>query len=879
MDAHFFNLRQGGIPGEEQRKELIEKLLSTLDESQRLAVREDPSRPLLIIAGAGSGKTLTMASRIAFLLLIGVPPQNILGLCFSRQAAETLRERVASVLPHSMASLSHQLKLKTFHAFGLECLRRYGCIDLSTEVYDARRQRELAYAVVETHALCYKGVEAVASLIDFVNRAKTKKDMRAGAELDPSRQSAYLFRFYQTMLHDERQAVDFGDLEQLFLKSLRPHRQSETENSNGIGVPSDTNLGESSNNSCQATSTPSPLALQLQSQYTHLVVDEFQDLNEVQLECLALLAGEECRVTCVGDPNQCIYAWRGATTDSFERWRRRFPRAVTMKLETNYRSSAEIVKAVNTLSYVLQRSYKGSCGHSIKLVKCRNASEQLNLLPRVVDETVRERNPKLSYGDIAVLCRTHRTVRGVVSILKNERIPVQELRHGKPNSIAVVRALLSYLRLCVHPHSNVDVECVLREAPNHFAAASATKFIFSLQAEGLQKRRELHSKQGVGRVVGHAAYSHYTILQELVHNGFAHVHERLRTTKSQQKFLRTLIEATTIAHDALGRVYCDVEDVVRNVVTRAGFDEGNAASVKIRPANGRRCTSSATAAPTVAAVSISRMKRSRGAAYRDQIASPHLSDSVDMWEDMDDDDEVGVSILQLLVEACRTVKQQVAAERHAVTSAAIAEKGVGIVECCESHATGTVDGRNSSVSASGDVSGSSDNFGGAMSRPTCSSAVGAATAVDVKDDPYTILQRVIDEFLDLLPSDDFGPLKHPNVAVEQKPCAITVTTVHQAKGKEWPAVIIPCCYEGEFPIDSRSAEEKRVFYVAMSRAMEDLVFMTAERGQAAAARIQEGGYGLDDPEQVEDQQLQLTPYLQPIGHLLETVCMPGENVS
>ncbi|KEG06065.1 putative ATP-dependent DNA helicase [Trypanosoma grayi] len=670
--------------------------------------------------------------------------------------------------------------------------------------------------------------------------------MRAGAELDPSRQAAYLFRFYQTMLHEQRNAVDFGDLEQMFLDALRPVKQQQQQQEEkkavtptaGIHNDSDGKKNASNGSSAGGMSSaplpflPSPVAMQLRAQYTHIVVDEFQDLNEVQLECLALLAGDSCRVTCVGDPNQCIYTWRGATTNSFERWRSRFPQTKLVQLETNYRSSAEIVGAVNEVTRLSQKSFKGHCGRRITLVQCQHASEQLQLLPRVVEDLLRSRDSTLRYGDIAILCRTRRTVRDVVAALDRDQLPVCELRRSTPNSTASVRAMLSYLRLCVHPHSNLDVECVIRDAPNHFTAAAATKFVFALQAECLQRRRQLGTAE-LQREDSHAAYSYYTILRELVHNGFAHVHERLRTTKQQQKFLRVLIEVTTAAHDALGRVYCDVEDVVRGVAERAGFDEGGARGVRIS-----RHASGGT-------------KRPRSSGSCGFSAGPTLRrHSAATWDEMgggdDDDDSTseaadGMSIPQLLVEACGAVQKQVLAEKCAAAGEdSGSEKNDG-------------DDNNLSISSTSNGIGVRD-----------AAEIGVAVT-DVKDDAYTIVQRVIDEFLALLPTDDFGPLQG-SVKAERRPASITVTTVHQAKGKEWPAVIVPCCYEGEFPIDARSAEEKRVFYVAMSRAMRDLVFMTAERGPSATRSYECSGGG-------EEQPLHMTPYLRPILPLMETVNM------
>lgn len=368
-----------------------EQFLRTLrsDASQRIAACFSSDSPLLIQAGAGSGKTQTMAMRIAVLLLRGVPARHLLGICFTRQAAETLRRRVESVLPAHLRSCAGALKLKTMHAFGLECLRQYGAIDAQTEVYDGAKQRALVRRVVREHAAHERDGDAVDELMDYINKTKTRAqlvDPANGAGSDA--QAAYLYQLYQHALHVECHAVDFGDLLHMFLALLRPATSSvacvEVKNNHDTITNNNTetsiNMNYNSVNNetshcsdsravlCQSsgdnrvtenamtTTLVSEACAALRRQFTHIVVDEFQDFNAVQMEILAQLGGEACRVTCVGDPNQCIYGWRGAVASGFVQWRQRFRQSVLHTLAVNYRSVPAIVSVLNRVVHTQQRA-------------------------------------------------------------------------------------------------------------------------------------------------------------------------------------------------------------------------------------------------------------------------------------------------------------------------------------------------------------------------------------------------------------------------------------------------------------------------------------------------------------------------------------------
>eukprot|EP00796_Vickermania_ingenoplastis_P000596 gene596-325_t len=657
-----------------------------LDPSQHAAAHHDSEQPLLIEAGPGSGKTQTIVFRLAHLLnQPHIRPQQVLVLCFTRQAAEALRQRLQLVLStqeHSGAGgagAASLVKLKTMHAFGLECLRRFRVIDADTEVLDASKQYRLARRLVEEHALHVKGQEGIEGLLDYSSKVKRsskwsqgqallaeryqvltgqqqQEQMRSpnatpssvgagvpGGYYPPEKQDAHLFALYQQALKEEH-AVDFDDLQHIFYQLLRP-----------VVVAQDEAEKE-----------------ELQAEITHILVDEFQDLNDIQFEILTQLAGEACRVTCVGNPHQCIYGWRGALPDIFKLWKQRFPQTALCALALNYRSTPALVEMSN--AFVPGRTQRSStapqqatkeeegaeakrCGLVIECdVECpvpRGAAglpdEMLASYTRpvclvarhVVEHILRSpappapiaatrvqqplpppagepeqvqpalyypRRTPLAYGDIAVLCRTRRTVKEMVQFFSEHRIPVQELKttpgQGGSTLLAFAHSLVAYLRCCLHTPSNEDVQTALTQspAPSRLPERQQKVFFYSLQATSAARRAAQQQQQqpqpqrgadrllpseGVGgrapfftpvaschkEAQGHlpgvafgregrnaaaegpdSLSSFYSILQHAVYVQFSPEQlPKLKVTKPTQKILLRFVQCTAYARDVLYR--------------------------------------------------------------------------------------------------------------------------------------------------------------------------------------------------------------------------------------------------------------------------------------------------------------------------------------
>ena len=977
-----------------------------MDASQMRAATFPIDAPLLLEAGAGSGKTQAMAARIVHLLESGVPARSILGICFTRQAAETLRERVRAILPPFLTRQARALKLKTFHAFGLECLRRFGNLPADTQVMDARRQRELARQVVLAHALREKSSEAVTELVDYVNRVKTMKAPPI-SQSDPNMQEAYLFPRYQKLLHEVSGAIDFGDLQQLFYELLRPvsvetaplNQERESDQGGSDGSSRGEVAGNASSQQQQRRLVPSPVCEALRAEYTHFVVDEFQDFNEIQVELLALLAGDACRVTCVGDPNQCIYTWRGAMPNVFDVWKRRFPHTTLLTLELNYRSDGPIVEATNKVVKASQLAYHHREERAVTLVKCAKASDEESAVPLVLEHVLRRcRDPQLDYGDIAILCRTRRRVKLFLDVLTANRIPVRQLKSNSVDCLSTMRSLLAFLRLCLSPHGpegNADVRTVLNTAPKHRLPAGVSKKFFLALDSVCQSRRDTEAAQirawhhtvshgsldddddskephcyqqnsnnscvasgsgadsnsGVLHVASQRgrgpaatapalgvhpeAYSFFALLRELVYHNFSReAFPKLEVSKNSQKVIRHLVQLVMHAKEMLERPSCDVEQVLRYVMQEGGYDsesalcavatrntetgsssggggkrqrdgDDDAAAHSARPKRvgallmeqcaaqhneqqqqqqhgiqqqrGWHRESSAAALSRRSGAASAVAEGGGGGGFDDDVLPP--AEEAAMWREQRMNlPELVLHTYQDVHEALQgevalQVEARPPAEEDIVSSTSQSRASASLpVGGCSAHALPPHPPRPHSGT---DDSVSVFSTGSGTSTPTLMQALCP---------PTVVLRRVLDEFVSLVASDDFGPLGRPEKTVTVAAAAgsaaspppattswtrrwtgrVTVGTVHSAKGMEWPAVLVPGCWVGEYPANGHP-EEKRVFYVAMSRAMKHLICLTAETTEC------DGKGDMDLMGDPPVRRLESTPFLNAVGDKLEVV--------
>jgi ATP-dependent DNA helicase Rep len=393
-----------------------------LNPQQKQAV-EHIHGPLLVLAGAGSGKTGVIAHKIAQLISRqGHTASQIAAVTFTNKAAREMRSRVASLLP---ANKLEGLAVSTFHSLGLRILQRE-CRALGYKpgfsIFDSDDSRKLL-----------KSLHVDAKDKDFLDRAQAtisrlKGDMLdpevaiARAESDGETALARLYGEYQRHLKAYN-AVDFDDLLRLPVKLFTEHAD---------------------------------VRLRWQSLFRYWLVDEYQDTNATQYELLRQLVGPEPRFTVVGDDDQSIYAWRGARPENIGQLQADYPSLAVIKLEQNYRSCGHILNAANHLIRGNPRMFEK------KLWSALGAGDHLRILPcpdteaeaeRVVSELVshRIRVGKASGAQWAILYRSNHQARAFERVLRERDIPYRLSGGQSFFDKAEVRDVLAYLRLLVNP--------------------------------------------------------------------------------------------------------------------------------------------------------------------------------------------------------------------------------------------------------------------------------------------------------------------------------------------------------------------------------------------------------------------------------------------
>lgn len=464
---------------------LVEKQGKTceLDESQRRAA-ETVNCPMLVAAGPGTGKTQTLTSRIRYLLQMGVEPKRILALTFSNRAAEEMRERIARINEQAAA----QMNVMTFHAFGLDILRRY-YVEAGLESHSPLLDKIDALLHLENnlnvlrlvhYEALHEPTSNLPAILGAISRAKDELCspaeykilgeamlMRAEEEQDEELktkaekvlETARVYEFYQEYLDSEKM-LDFGDLIYRAVRLLRENPAVKRE---------------------------------VCAQFDAVLVDEFQDVNRACGHLLKEIAGCGETLWAVGDLRQSIYRWRGASPANINLFGTDFPNAETLSLETNYRSHKEIVELFSQFAqgmkaagedffheWTAQRGegeFKGK--RTIKFEICDDLETEAS---RIADSVSFYHQQGFNYKDCAVICRTHSQLNKIASVLSRKGIPIFHL--GEIFERDEVRNLLALLDL----KFSTDGHSLIRVAafPEYrIPLADARKFI-SWQTENSQ---------------------------------------------------------------------------------------------------------------------------------------------------------------------------------------------------------------------------------------------------------------------------------------------------------------------------------------------------------------------------------------------------------
>jgi DNA helicase II / ATP-dependent DNA helicase PcrA len=382
--------------------------------------------PLLILAGAGSGKTRVIVHRIAHLILgREVDPGSILAVTFTNKAAEEMGERVARLL----GSRGSRVWVSTFHKFGSAVLRRHlDKLGYPTPfvIYDESDQMSLIKNVLKALGQDPKQTNphAVRAAIEKLKR-KALPEAEFGSEPDPAVEPHLpAIRLYQERLRSSR-ALDFGDL--LYLT----HRLF--------------------------TERPEVLA-DYQARYTQVLVDEYQDTNQVQYLLVRQLAGDRGNVCVVGDEDQSIYGWRGANIANILNFERDFPRARVVLLEQNYRSTKTIIEAASELiggnqARKPKRLWTANDeGAKIRLFCGQDDQEEARW---VVEDILRQKSRGRSLNAMAVFYRTHAQSRVIEDALRKNNLPYKVYGGTRFYDRKEVKDALAYLQFLINPADEI----------------------------------------------------------------------------------------------------------------------------------------------------------------------------------------------------------------------------------------------------------------------------------------------------------------------------------------------------------------------------------------------------------------------------------------
>ncbi|MFW2607811.1 ATP-dependent helicase [Aliarcobacter butzleri] len=407
---------------------MFENLLISLNDSQKIAAQHVDG-PLLILAGAGSGKTKTITTRLAFLISIGIDPSSILTLTFTNKAATEMRERAFSLLDSS--KIFTPPLLCTFHKFGLlflkfhmsELERKNNFIIIDTD--DKKRilksiNKEIPSALLASEVSKYK------------NSLMSPSEVKATAQLKLYQEIAQIYEDYEKYL-EKNNLVDFDDLLLLPYKILK-----NNEN----------------------------LAKQISQKYQYIMVDEYQDTNELQYRLLRLLCSSHNNLCVVGDDDQSIYGWRGATIKNILNFSDHFENSLVIKLEDNYRSTDTILNHANQLiEHNRDRLGKKligtrTKGDSIRIYESNDENDETRKIVEDIKKLIDSgENPK----NIAILFRVNALSRSLEEGFNKAGLHYKLVGGMKFYERSEIKDLIAYFRILTNLNDNFSIKRIINK--------------------------------------------------------------------------------------------------------------------------------------------------------------------------------------------------------------------------------------------------------------------------------------------------------------------------------------------------------------------------------------------------------------------------------
>ena len=422
--------------------------LTSLTEAQQEAVAHVHG-PLLVLAGPGSGKTTVVTQRIANMIASGIAPWNILALTFTNKAAQEMRDRVHTLLEEKSLQV-RGLTVSTFHAFCARVLREWGDRIIGTTsftIYDTADQRSAVKAAIracELNDSNWKPASVLAAISAAKNKLIDVDTFQEEASDFYSKSIAKIYRAYENILRGN-DAVDFDDL---LLKTA------------------------------QLLFGDEEVRHRLQERYQYLMIDEYQDTNHTQFVIADSISKNHRNICVVGDPDQSIYAWRGADIANILDFEEQYSDATIVPLGRNFRSTGHIV---NTSALLIEHNNQRKEKKLYTELHDGNMPTVLSLegeheeAEAIVREVVKLREEEVLLKEMAVLYRVNALSRVLEDAFRNEGVPYVVARGTAFYARQEIKQALSYLRLLVNPRDDIAFVRIINTPTRGIGATSISR--------------------------------------------------------------------------------------------------------------------------------------------------------------------------------------------------------------------------------------------------------------------------------------------------------------------------------------------------------------------------------------------------------------------
>src|SRR6266513_737212 len=436
---------------------------------QQLAAVTAPPGPLLVIAGAGSGKTRTLTYRVAYLLENGVDARNILLLTFTNKAARQMLDRVSNLLPVDAAGIWGG----TFHSIGNRMLRRHGsALGYSSgfTIMDREDQKDLIATVVASSGIDPKEMrfpkaDVLADIFSFVVNTERPMEELLAEKFPYFVPLLEQIKDVQVRYERKKKATNSLDFDDLLEKTLRILLEHEH------------------------------IARVYRRQFQFILFDEYQDTNKIQADFIDILAREHQNVMVVGDDAQSIYSWRGANFQNILEFPKRYPNAQLFRIELNYRSVPEILEVANSAIAANIQQFKKNLSatrdsKALKpaLVALNDSSEQAQFVAQRVLEL---RDENVDLNDIAVLYRAHYHAIELQLELSRRGIPYQITSGIRFFEQAHIKDVAAFIRFVANPRDEVAFKRMVRLLPG--IGGKSAEYLWGAWEKSITEKGEVDS--------------------------------------------------------------------------------------------------------------------------------------------------------------------------------------------------------------------------------------------------------------------------------------------------------------------------------------------------------------------------------------------------